>query len=213
MKKVLALNYSASAALKRKYQVLVGALPMLCMFAPFVPIMKVAYWLDSPAGAAYNPAANGSPFLPLWVVLGLIVMISAMLIGHAIGWLLNVAVSAFLLRWPWNRIRAVYLESQLPADWYKDGIASQGQADATAAQEWEKLRSRGFVSFMLKRGVLAWGAPMFLAMYVLPTIAKGNSVTLAGLLTNFGIWLAAGCAFGACMWWWYESQHRKRCHR
>jgi cyclic lactone autoinducer peptide len=213
MKKVLALNYSASAALKRKYQLLVGALPMLCMFAPFVPMLKVAYWLDSPAGAAYNPAANDSPFLLLWGILGLVVMISALLIGHAFGWLLNMAVSALLLRWPWHRIRAVYLESQLPADWYKDGIASQGQADALAGQEWEELRSRGFVSFLLKRGILSWGAPMFLAMYVLPTSAKGNSVTLAGLLTNVGIWVVAGGAFGACMWWWYESQHRKRSRR
>ena len=183
---------------------------MLCMFAPFVPILKIAHWLDSPAGAAYNPAANGSPYLFLWVILGLIFMLSAMLIGHAIGWLLNMVVSRLILGWPWARIRTVYLESQLPAEWYKEGIASQGQADAAAIQEWEVVRSRGFVRYVLRQGVLAWGAPMFLVMYVLPTSTKGAAVTLTGLLANAGIWIAAGIGFGACMWWWNERQNRKR---
>jgi len=210
MKKILALNDSASAALKRKYQVLVGALPMLCMFAPFVPILQLAHWLDSPDGAAYNPAANGSPYLLPWIILGLTLMLSAMLMGHTIGWLLNMLISRLILGWPWARIRSVYLESQLPAEWYKEGISSQGQADAVATQEWESVRSRGFVCYVLRRGVLAWGAPMFLVIYVLPTSTKGAAVTLAGLLASAGIWVVAGIWFGACMWWWNERQNRKR---
>lgn len=47
MRKTLALNYSATAALQRKHQLLIGALPTLCMIVPFVPMMKVAMALGS----------------------------------------------------------------------------------------------------------------------------------------------------------------------
>lgn len=210
MKKVLALNYAATAALQRRYQLLVGALPMLCMFLPFVPLLKLAQWLDSPAGAAYDPIANGSPFVVLWGVLGLVVMVTAMLIGHASGWLLNIVISSLFLRWPWSRVRAVYLESQLPTHWYKAGIGSQDQADTAASQEWEAIKSKGIGRFVFKQGVLAWGAPMFIGTYLLPTVFKGQAFTVTDLLRSLCIWGAAGVMFGLSMWWWAESQHRKR---
>jgi hypothetical protein len=213
MKKMLAFNYSASAALRRKVQFLLGALPMLCMFAPFVPMLKLAYWLDSPAGAAYNPATNGSSVLFLWVLLAIALMIAAMLVGHAIGWLLNMAVAALVLRWPWPRIRAVFIESQLPLEWYRAGLSSQSDADAVASQNWAEERQQGFSRFVLKRGLLAWGVPMFILMVVGPTFLKGEPVTSKGLLTSMAIWAVAGCAFGVSMWLVHQAHERDRVQR
>lgn len=200
MQKTLALNYSACAALQRKYQLLIGALPTVCMFLPFVPLLKVADWLDSPAGAAYNPATNGSSVLYLWVLLAFALMIMAMLVGHAIGWLLNMGIAALVLRWPWSRVRGVFLESQIPVEWYKAGLSSQSDADAVASQNWVAEKSQGFARFVLKRGLLAWGVPMFIVMYAGPTFFKGETVTPKGLLTSMAIWAVAGCAFGVSMW-------------
>lgn len=213
MKKMLALNYSASAALRRRVQFLLAALPMLCMFAPFVPMLKVAYWLDSPAGAAYNPATNGSSVFFLWVLVAIAVMIAAMLVGHAIGWLLNMAVAALFLRWPWPRVRGVFLESQLPVEWYRAGLSSQSDADAVASQNWAEERQQGFARFVLKRGLLAWGVPMFIVMVVGPTFFEGDPVTPKGLLTSIAIWAVAGCAFGVSMWWVHHAQERDRAKR
>ena len=213
MRKTLALNYSASAALQRKYQLLIGALPTVCMFVPFVPLMKVAYWLDSPAGSVYNPATNGSSFLIFWVLLGLAVMIAAMLAGHALGWLLNMIIASTCLRWPWVRVRAVFLESQLPVEWYREGVSSQRDADAEASKRWESEKRLGFARFVLMRGVLAWGAPMFIGIYVVPTLLKGESVTLAGLVKSVAIWSVAGCAFGASMWWVHRAREHDRTQR
>ncbi len=213
MRKTLALNYSATAALQRKYQLLIGTLPTLCMFVPFVPIMEVAYWLDSPAGAAYNPATNGSSVFYLWLLLGLAVIIAAMLVGHAIGWLLNMVIAALVLKWPWSRVRGVFLESQLPIDWYKAGLSSQSDADAVASQDWATERRQGFARFVLKRGLLAWGVPMFILMYVGPTFFKGEPVTPQSLLTSIAIWAVASCVFGASMWWVHQAQERRRAQR
>lgn len=213
MKKLLAFNYSASAALRRKVQFLLGTLPMLCMFAPFVPMLKLANWLDSPAGAAYNPATNGSSVLFLWVVLAIALMIAAMLVGHAIGWLLNMVIAALVLKWPWSRVRGVFLESQLPIDWYKTGLSSQSDADAVASQDWAAERRQGFARFVLKRGLLAWGVPMFILMAVGPTFLKGEPVTSKGLLTSIAIWTVAGCAFGVSMWLVHQAHERDRAKR
>ena len=213
MRKMLAINYSATAALQRKFQLLLGALPMLCMFAPFVPIIKVAHWLDSPAGAVYNPATNGSSVFYLWVLLGLAAIITAMLVGHAIGWLLNMAVAGLVLRWPWPRVRAAFLESQFPVEWYQAGLSSQSDADAVASQHWAAERHQGFARFVLKRGLLAWGVPMFIFMYVAPTFLKSDPVTPTRLLTSIAIWMAAGCGFGACMWWVHQAEERRRVKR
>ncbi len=213
MKKMLAFNNSASTALQRKVQVLLWALPMLCMFASFVPMLKVAYWLDSPAGAAYNPATNGSSVLFLWVLVAIAVMIAAMLVGHAIGWLLNMAIAALVLRWPWSRVRAVFLESQLPAEWYRAGLSSQSDADAVASQNWAVERQQGFARFVLKRGLLAWGVPMFILMVIGPTFLKGEPVTSKSLLTSMAIWTFAGCAFGVSMWLVHQAHERDRAKR
>jgi hypothetical protein len=213
MRKTLALNYSATAALQRKVQLLIGALPTLCMFVPFVPMMKVAYWLDSPAGAAYNPATNGSSVLFLWVLLAIVGMVAAMLIGYAIGWLLNMVVAALVLRWPWLWVRAVFLESQLPVGWYRAGLSSQSDADAVASQNWAVERQQGFARFVLKRGLLAWGVPMFVAMYVGPTFFKGDPVTPTRLLTSIAIWTVAGCVVGASIWWVHQAHERDRAQR
>ena len=213
MKTMLALNYSATSALKRKVQLLIGVLPTACMFFPFVPIMKVANWLDSPAGTAYNPATNGSSVLFLWVLVAIAVMIAAMLVGHAIGWLLNMAVAALVLRWPWSRVRSVFLESQLPVEWYRAGLSSQSDADAVASQRWAEERQQGFARFVLKRGLLAWGVPMFILMYVGPTFLKDEPVTPTRLLTSIAIWIVAGCVFGASMWWVHQAHERDRAKR
>ena len=186
---------------------------MLCMFAPFVPMMKAANWLDSPAGAAYNPAMNGSSVLFLWVLLAIAGMVAAMLIGHAIGWLLNMVIAALVLRWPWSRVRAVFLESQLPVEWYRAGLSSQSDADAVASQNWAAERSQGFAWFVLKRGLLAWGVPMFIVMYVGPAFLKGEPVTPMGLLSSVAIWAVAGCAFGVSMWWVHQARERDRAQR
>ena len=213
MRKTLALNYSLTAALQRKVQLLIAALPTLCMFLPFVPIMKLADWLDSPAGAAYNPATNGSSVFYLWVLLGLALIIAAMFVGHVIGWLLNMAIAALVLRWPWSRVRAVFLESELPVEWYKAGLSSQSDADAVASQNWSAEKSQGFVRFVLKRGLLAWGVPMFVLMHVGPTLLKGEPFAPKSLLTSMAIWSVAGCAFGVTIWWVHQARERDRALR
>ncbi len=207
--KLLAFNTLIPGLLRRRYQILIWAAPILLMFAPFLPIIQFAYWLDSPAGASYNPAATGSPYLVAWGVLAAISTIAAMLVGHAIGWLLNGAVSLTLLRWPAEKVRALYLRSEPPHHWFKEGVGSSGEANLRAVQAWEKHRSRGPLRFIVVRGVLAWGGPMFVAMYVIPTATKGVEVAITSIFINLGIWWVAGIFFGTATWWWSQENYKK----
>lgn len=211
--KLLALDTRLYPLLRTPVQWLLGALPVVCMFAPYLPLIQVARWLDSPAGAAHNPLANGSSYALAWIVLFVVGMIGSMLVGYGIGWLLNMAVSRLVLRWPWGRVKAIYLHAELPAHWFRDGVRSLAEADDKARQDWEAVRRQGALRFILKRGVLAWGVPMFLVMHVLPSIAKGSPPSLWALAANVAIWAVAGAGFGATMWWWSEAQHRKRATR
>jgi uncharacterized membrane protein (DUF441 family) len=43
---------------------------------------------------------------------------------------------------------------------------------------------------------LSWGLFMFLAMAILLPLAKGDQLTIAGLLKEFVIWLFLGLAYG-----------------
>ena len=207
--KLLAFNTVIPGLLRLKYQILIWAAPSLLMFATFLPIIQFAYWLDSPAGASFNPAATGSPYLVAWGILAAIATIAAMLVGHAVGWLLNVVVSLTLLRWPTEKVRALYLRSEPPNHWFKDGVGSSGEANSRAIEEWEKHRIHGPLRFIAVRGVLAWGGPMFVAMYVIPTASKGVNVALTSIFFNIGIWLVAGVFFGAGTWWWSQANYEK----
>lgn len=74
----------------------------------------------------------------------------------------------------------------------------------------ERMLARGKASFIWRWGVLGWGVPVFLGTTILDYYTQqrahkpfnGDVVTLS---VHLGIWLIAGCAFGASMWKRYKD--------
>jgi hypothetical protein len=99
-----------------------------------------------------------------WATLFLIIILASMLLGHAAGWILNAMLAKYVLKWPTEMVKAVYLRSELPTHWYKEGVNTPGDAEAFARREWEVHQRRGPLRFIAVRGVPGWGAPLFLAM-------------------------------------------------
>lgn len=209
LSQTLPLNTAAYAALSRKHQLLLGAAPVLLMFAPFLLLLPAAHWLDSPAAAAYNPFANGSAFPVVWAVLALLLTLAAMLLGNALGWLLNAAWCRWALAWPPAQLRAVFLRAELPAHWYRTGIGSLAEAEAQAARAETELRRGGALRFILLRGVLAWGGPMFVFMVLLPALIGEQSLSLRSVAVGLLVWGISGAGFGAAMWL-FSAGARKR---
>lgn len=206
---LLALNTVLPQSMRVKYQLAVGALPMGLMFASFLPLFFFASWLEARLGIPPNSPIKAHPNGALWISVFLGVMVVSMLLGYALGWLANAAIARLVFGWPADKIRAVYLRSEIPSHWLKGGASPSLDAKAQTIAKWEEQRKVGVVRFILTRGVLAWGGSMLVAMYVAPTVAKGKSFTGADLLFNLALWAAAGAAFGATIWFASELNYRK----
>ncbi len=68
---------------------------------------------------------------------------------------------------------------------------------------WAKIRGQGMLRYVLLRGVLFYGIPMFMVMTYLiphPRISTAQSVAL---------WALAGAGYGIGMWMVQERRFRK----
>ena len=206
---LLALNTVLPQTMRVKYQLAVGALPVGLMFASFLPLLVFGSWLEAALGIPANSPIRNHPHGALWTAVFLGCLVLFMTLGYAAGWLANAAIASLLFGWPLEKVRAVYLRSEVPAHWLRGGAATSLDVRTQALAKWEEQRKAGVVRFILNRGVLAWGAPMLLAMYVLPTIARGRPFTVGAMLFNLALWVAAGAAFGAVIWFTSEANYRK----
>jgi hypothetical protein len=192
-----------------KYQLAIGVLPISLMFTSFLPLWWLAAWLEAylgiPANSPIMEHANGA----LLIVVLLVTMVSFMLAGYALGWFANAVVSRYFLGWSSQKVRAIYLHSDLPLSWLKASSGTPASSDAESISKWGAQRKVGAIRFIGVRGVLAWGGPMFLAMHVAPTVVKGQAFALGSTVLNLVLWACAGVTFGAAIWYISESNYRK----
>jgi hypothetical protein len=74
---------------------------------------------------------------------------------------------------------------------------------ASEWERWARTRTQGMSRFVLLRGVLAYGLPMFVIMTFLfphPNFTKPQSAML---------WLLTGAGYGIAMWLMQEYRYRK----
>ncbi len=206
---LLALNTALPQSMRIKYQFAIAALPIGLMFASFAPLWGLSTWLEANQGVPPNSPILEHPNGLTWIAVFLLSMVFLMLAGYALGWVLNALISRHVLGWPPAKIRAVYLRSEIPVHWLKDGASDTNSADAESIAKWEAQRKGGAVRFIAVRGVLAWGGPMLIAMYIVSALMKNQSFTIAGVVFSLLLWATAGAAFGAIIWYTSESNYRK----
>ena len=205
----LALNTLAPQIMRAKYQLAMGVLPIGLMFASFLPLWLFASWLERQLGISPGSPVKDHPDGGSWLVMTVVAMTTLMLLGYAIGWVANAAISRAVFGWSPDKIRAVYLRSELPAHWMKGERSASTSADARSMADWESQRHVGALRFIATRGVLGYGGLMLLAMHVAPTLMKGTGFSLTETLTNIALWACAGAIFGASVWYKSESDHQK----
>jgi hypothetical protein len=206
---LLALNTVLPQSMRVKYQLAIGVLPIGLMFAAFLPLWQLGSWLESHLGIPMNSPIKEHPNGGTWIAIFLFAMVALMILGYAVGWVMNAAVSRYFLGWSTEKVGAVYLQSQVPAHWLKEGAAASQEPDKQSIAKWEAQRKVGALRFIAVRGVLAWGGPMLLAMHLVPTFMKGQSFSLESTLFNVGLWACAGASFGAAIWYSSEANYRK----
>jgi len=205
----LAFNTTLSQVMQVKYQVAIGVAPIGLMFASFGPGFLFASWLAKelgiPPDSSVLSQANGISFFIGFVLS----MITLMILGYALGWLVNQAFARWFLGWPPEKVRAVFARSEVPSHWLKPDAQTGIDPAGRSIAKWEQQRKIGMHKFILTRGVLAWGMPMFVAMYLAPTLFGHRPFAAPTLFFNIILWAIGGGVFGAVMWYISEANYRK----
>jgi len=206
---ILALNTVLPQSMRVKYQLAIGALPISLMFASFLPLWQFVGWLETYLGTPANSPIKDHPSGGVWIAVLLFTTVALMILGYVIGWIINAVIARYVLGWSAEKVRTVYLKSNVPSHWLKEGSAVSGTVDAQSIAKWEAQRKGGALRFIAVRGVLSWGGPMLLAMHLIPTFMRGQDFTLEGTLFNVALWACAGTSFGALIWCISEFNYRK----
>ena len=82
--------------------------------------------------------------------------------------------------------------------------------NSEALARWEKARSRGKADFVLMRGVVGYGLPMFIVITFI-SHRKDLSTRFVGI--SAFVWLIAGAVFGTALWYYFERQRMKASQR
>lgn len=194
-----------------KYQLALGALPIGLMLSSFLLLFLMAGWMAAALGIPPNFSVKDHPNGLLWLATFLCVFVVGVVGGYLLGWVLNAAIARYLLGWPASRVRAVFLNSEVPDHWLTRGTAATVGLDASRVLlgKWEGHRKGGVLRFVVVRGVITWGTPMFLGMYLVPTWMRDGVFTLSAAFGQVVLWLCAGCVFGLTAWYLSEFTYKR----
>lgn len=79
----------------------------------------------------------------------------------------------------------------------------------SSMQRWSKTREQGLRTWLVRRGVLRWGVPMYILMSAVQ-VAQRPSEWRRIVLGGLPIWLACGVLWGALTWAMMERLYRRR---
>jgi hypothetical protein len=207
----LAFNSLVPQNLRLRFQIAVSTLPLACMLLALAPSYYFAQWLEKLGGIAAQTRLLDDPTGRIWVAMFMVALVLQLLLGYLFGWLLNALWVRWTQGWSADKIRAVYLHSQVPVTWLKPAAAalSGDRVAVIAIARWERERKAGALRYVLRKGLVAWGLPLYVFMYGLQTVLRGDSLELLEALRHAGLWLGCGAVFGAVMWWVSEFNYRK----
>ena len=208
----LAFNMEFSKQVHSKFNFALAILPVGFMFGSFGPLWIIATYLSGVLGIPHDAPVKEHPNGLLWFVIFLVVMLVLMLGGYLLGWILNAIVIRVVFGWPMDKIRRVFLYSELPASWLKDDIYDKRGAKSSGQpiSGWAKTRQKGKLHFVVFRGVLAWGVPMYLLMACRPVVIGKVIPTALYFISQAVMWGAAGAVFGLIIWHLSERQFIKK---
>lgn len=204
----IAFNLHIGNLLKARYSFLLAIFPVGLMFLSFIPAWLFAEYLGEifgiQEGAPIKDAENGW----LWLSVFLCVTVLLMLLGYIAGWLINALLSLTIFKWNSEKVSAVYLHSDVPNNWLKDGVVAPQTSKRDKLKQWNKTRKQGKLKYILKTGVMGWGSMMYIIMAVLPAFRSSEPLGFP-LIWQAALWATAGALFGALTWYFSEKQYLK----
>jgi len=206
----LASNILVPPLMRPRFQFALSVLPVAMMLVACVPSYYFALWLEKLPGIPAATRLLDHPQGRWWLAALLGSLALEVVAGYALGWLLNALLARWLWRWPAEKVRAVFVRSELPARWLTPAAAALAgdRVALVAVARWERQRKTGALPFILRRGVLGWGLPMFIFMYPVHTLLRGEAFVPLVALVNVLLWFGCGALFGALHWALAQRNYR-----
>ncbi|MBA6265462.1 hypothetical protein [Colwellia sp. Bg11-12] len=200
----IAFNTDISSMIKTRYSIALATLPFTLMFSSFGVMWLISIWLELDTDTPLREFDNSL----VWVI-GFIGLMVILMIGfYLLGWLINALISSTVLGWDKDKVKNVYLRSQVPDNWLK-GNQNLETAMANRIENWREKRESGMFFYILQTGVLSWGLIMYLVMAVVPALKSSDPLDLVSLLWQGGVWAIGGALFGYVGWLFSERQYSK----
>jgi len=76
-------------------------------------------------------------------------------------------------------------------------------------KKWEITRQKGKLRFILLRGVLGYGFPMFVVMTLFATRQHNRPITPVMIAISAIVWAIGGATFGWILWAFTERRYQK----
>jgi len=207
----LALNTLLPQTIRLRYQLAISVLPVATTLLALVPSYFFANWLEQLAGIPAQTRLLDDASGRIWVAVFLIALLLQLIVGYALGWVLNGLWARYVVGWTRDKVHAVFLRSELPVTWLKPAavVLSGGRASILAVARWERERKVGALAFILRKGVWAWGVPFFVFMYLIQTLLRGESFQAESALLSAALWFSAGAFLGGVVWVLSEFNYRR----
>lgn len=200
----IAFNTDISSMIKTRYSTALAILPFTLMFSSFGVMWLISIWLELDTDTPVREFENSL----VWVI-GFISLMVILMVGfYLLGWLINALISSTVLGWDTDKVKNVYLRSQVPDNWLK-GDQNLETAMANRMENWRNKRESGMFIYVLQTGILSWGLIMYLVMAVVPALTGSDPLDLVSLLWQAGIWAIGGALFGYVGWLFSERQYSK----
>jgi len=207
---LLASNILVPAVMRPRYQLAMSLLPVTLALLAAIPSYFFALWLEKLPGIPAATRLLDHPQGRWWLAALLAALVLQVVAGYAMGWLLNALLARWLWGWPADKVRAVFIRSELPPNWLTPAAAvlAAGRVALVAVARWELERKVGALRFILRRGVFGWGLPMFIFMYPVHTLLRGEAFLPMVALVNVLLWFGCGGMFGALHWALAQANYR-----
>ena len=201
---ILAFNMHISPQLRNKFNFGVYFFPFVLMFTSLALLWPFGEWLSDTLNILPDKPIKEQKGGVLFTSILLSAMLIFMLTGYLFGWLLDAFVASYVYKWPVEKVRRVFLFSDVPTTWLKKGV-NTAKIHNNSALSWSTTRQKSKVKFVLKNGVFIWGGFMYFFMTILPALRRDGSTGMFYYIWQAVLWGIIGAIFGLLVWYFAEK--------
>lgn len=205
---LLAFNKQIFQVLRGKYHFGLSVFPIGLMFLSYLIMKPFGRWLLGYLGIPERSPVKDHPNGIIWIVIFIIVVLLLIASSLLLGWFINAVIARIFLGWDADKIRRVFLFSDVPNEWLKDGINIEDSI-GSPNDTWGITRQKGMWNFIITKGVFGWGIFTYFFVAILPVLEGYSKHDFFYFAWQALLWAIAGALLGSTMWYLSEREYQQ----